>query len=52
MLSIIKLLDSNKSHGYDNISMKMIKIYCGSVTIPLKILFEEALKKEYGRKLM
>ena len=41
---IIKSLDSSKSHGHDNISIKMIKICSESVTIPLKILFEESLK--------
>ena len=41
---IIKSLDSGKSHGHDNISIKMIKICSESVTISLKILFEESLK--------
>ena len=45
ILSIIKSLDSSKSHGFDNISIKMIKICSESVTIPLKIIFEESLKK-------
>ena len=56
ILSIIKSLDSSKTHGYDNISIKMIKICSESVTIPLKIIFEGSLKKEYfqkyGKKLM
>ena len=37
--------DSSKSHGYENISIKMIKICSKSVIIPLKIIFEESLKK-------
>ena len=45
MLSIIKSLDSSKSHGYDNISIKMIQICSESFTMPLKIIFEESLKK-------
>ena len=45
ILSIINSLDSSKAHGYDNISIKMIKICNESVTIPLKIIFEESLKK-------
>ena len=45
ILSIIKSLDSRKSHGCDNISIEMIKICSESVTIPLKIIFEESLKK-------
>ena len=56
MLSIIKSLDSSKSNGCDDISIKVIKICSESVTIPLKILFEESLKKnyfqKYGKKLM
>ena len=50
MLSIIKSLDSSKSHGCDNISIKMIKICSESVTITLKIIFEESLKKDYFQK--
>ena len=56
MLSIIKSLDSSKSPGCDNISIKMIKICSESVTITLKIIFEESLKKhyfqKYGKKLI
>ena len=43
--STIKSLDSDKSHGCDNISIKMIKICGESVTIPLKIISEGSLKK-------
>ena len=45
ILSIINSLNSSKAHGYDNISTKMIKICNQSVTVPLKIMFEESLKK-------
>ena len=45
VLSIIKSLDSSKSYGYDNISIKKIKICSETVTIHLKIIFEESLKK-------
>ena len=41
---IIKALDSSKAHGYDNLSIKMIKLYEESIVIPLKIIFEESLK--------
>ena len=44
IISITKSLDSSKSHGCD-ISIKMIKTCSESVTIPLKIIFEESLKK-------
>ena len=42
---MIKSLDSSKSHGYDNILIKTINICSESVTTPLKIIFEESLKK-------
>ena len=41
---IIKALDSSKAHGYDNSSIKMIKFCEESITMPLKIIFEESLK--------
>ena len=44
ILSIINSLNSSKAHGYDNISIKIMKICNESVTIPLKIIFEESLK--------
>ena len=52
ILSIIKSLDSRKSHGYDNISIKMIKICSESVTIPLKIILKKQYFQKYGKKLM
>ena len=51
ILSIIKSLDWSKSHGYNIISIKMIKICSESVTIPLKIIFEESSKKEHSRNM-
>ena len=45
ILSIINPLNSSKAHGYDNISIKIMQICNESVTIPLKIIFEESLKK-------
>ena len=44
MLLIIKSLNSTKAHGCDNLSIRMIKICNESITIPLKIVFEESLK--------
>ena len=41
----MKPLDSSKSHVYDNISIRMIKICSELVIIPLKIIFKESLKK-------
>ena len=45
ILSIIKALDSTKAHGYDKTSIRMIKIYSESITLPLKIIFQESLEK-------
>ena len=42
---MIKSLNSSKSYGYDNISIKMIKICSELVTTPLKVIFKESLKK-------
>ena len=35
--------DPNKAHGCDNVSIKMIKICSQSLTLPLKIIFEDSL---------
>ena len=45
ILLIIKTLDLSKAHGWDNISIKMIKICGESITVPLKIVFEPSLNK-------
>ena len=45
LLAIIKTLDPNKAHGCDNISIKMIKICSQSLTLPLKVFFEQSIKK-------
>ena len=42
---IIKNLDPAKAHGCDNISKKMIKISYETLTVPLKIIFEQSLKE-------
>ena len=41
ILSIITSLDSNKAHGYDNLSIRMIKMCSESIILPLKITFQE-----------
>ena len=43
---IIKNLDSIKAHGCDNISVKMIQICGESIALPLKLIFETALKEK------
>ena len=44
ILSIIRSLNSNKAHGWDDISIRMVKICDESIAYPLKIIFETALK--------
>ena len=41
--AIIKSLVPNKSHGWDNISVKMIKMYGKQLTLPLKMIFQADL---------
>ena len=45
ILLIIKNFGSFNAHGWDNISIKMIKICGESTTVPLKIIFEQSLKE-------
>ena len=44
IVSIIRSLNSNKAHGWDGISIRMIKICDETIAIPLKIIFDTALK--------
>ena len=44
IVSIIRLLNSNKAHGWDGISIRMVKICDESIALPLKIIFDTALK--------
>ena len=43
---IIKKLDSNKAHGWDNISIKVIQICDESIALSLKLLFKTTLKEK------
>ena len=42
ILVILKTYDSSKAYGRDNISIKMIKICGESITVSLKIIFEQS----------
>ena len=44
IISIIRSLNHNKAHGWDGISIRMIKICDESIAYPLKIIFDTALK--------
>ena len=41
--NIIKSLDTSKAHGYDGISIRMIKIFGASICKPLEILYRHCL---------
>ena len=43
ILSIIRSLNQNKAHGWDNVSTRMIKICDDSIILPLAIIFKTAL---------
>ena len=38
ILLIIKNLNVNKAHGWDQLSVRMIKTYGDSITFPLKLI--------------
>ena len=40
---IIQNLDSNKAHGHDNLSIRMLKICGDSICLPLEMIFKQAL---------
>ena len=44
ILAIIKNLNPNKSHGWNNISIRMIKLCGKSMVYPLKLIFEASLQ--------
>ena len=45
IFAIIKNLDPNKSHGWDNLSIRMIELCGKSITYPLKLIFEASLQE-------
>ena len=51
----VKSLDPNKSHGWDNISINMIKMCGESLVLPLKMILETVLmiksSQMFGRKV-
>ena len=42
---IIKNLNANKAHGWDDISIRMIQLCGKSIALPLKLLFKTILEK-------
>ena len=51
ILSIIKSLESTKAHEYDNLSIRIIKMCRESITLPLKVIFQESLKRRKFPKI-
>ena len=45
MINIIRSLNPNKAHGWDEISMRMIKLSDGALVLPLKIIFTNCLSR-------
>ena len=43
IFAIIKNVNSNKFHKWDDLSIKMIKLYSKSIAYPLKLIFEASL---------
>ena len=43
LLNLVRLLDPSKSHGFDGISIRMIKICDASIIKPLLIIFKNSL---------
>ena len=45
ILSVIKNLNSTKAHGWDKISIRMIKLCGKTIAIPLKLIFRSMLQE-------
>ena len=45
ILHIIRSLNPNKSHGWDEISTRMIKMSDAALVLPLKIIFTNCLRR-------
>ena len=45
IINIIRSLNPNKAHGWDEISVRMIKLSDGALVLPLKIIFKNCLRR-------
>ena len=45
ILNIIRSLDSNKAHGWDDISVRMIKMCDDILLLPLRLIFESCMSQ-------
>ena len=50
-LLIIKNLNANKAHGWDDISIRMIQACGKSIALPLKLLFKTILEEGHFQKI-
>ena len=46
ILSIIKILNPSKAHGWNKISIRMIKLCGKTIAIPFKLTFRSMLEEE------
>ena len=44
-MNIIPSLNPNKAHGWDYISLRIVKICDDSLVLPLKLIFENCLRR-------
>ena len=51
ILKIIRALDPNKAHGWDGISVRMIRICDASLLVPLSLIYENCLKSRIFPKI-
>ena len=45
IIKIINHINHNKAHGFDDISVKMIKLCPELLSVPLKIIFEKCIQQ-------
>ena len=45
ILKVIMILDINKAHGHDQISVRMIKIFDEALVKPLSLIYKDCIKK-------
>ena len=50
ILNIIRSLNPNKAHGWDEISVRMIKLSDAALITPLKIIFTNCLRRGFFQK--
>ena len=46
IVKIIRSLDQNKTHGHDEISIRMIKLCASSISKPLHLIFRNCLEND------